>query len=184
MINDTFTAGVVPGGLTDHKEIKILICVVLNSIAEPVSNSNLLEAFTDEGYANYFECADAVSDLIEAGHILQNDANEYSLSATGKTIATELYSDLPATVRERVTDKAFSLHIRSKKEKHHRVDIIKRDNAYFAVCKLCESNGTEVFSVSITVPTMAMAKTVRERFVDNAEEIVRLNMRLLTGESL
>ncbi|NLC79504.1 MAG: DUF4364 family protein [Ruminococcaceae bacterium] len=184
MFSDTFTAGVVPGGLTDHKEIKILICVVLNSIAEPVSNSNLLEAFTEEGYANYFECADAISDLIAAGQLIQNEANEYSLSDSGRTIAAELYSDLPATVRERVTDKAFALHNHSKKEKHHRVDIIKRDDAYFAVCKLCESNGTEVFSVSITVPTKAVAQTVRERFVDNAEEIVRLNMRLLTGESL
>ena len=184
MNNNTFTAGVVPGGLTDHREIKILLCHVLFSLNEPVSNSNLLEAFCEQGSANYFECADAISDLVSAGHLLQNEMNEYTLTETGAYIARELVADVPASVRDLVTDKASELHNRSNKEKHHRVDIIKRDGDYFAICKLCESDGTEIFSVSLSVPNKTFAQLVRDRFVDNAEDIVRTNMEMLTGEKL
>ena len=35
-MEETFTAGIRPGGLTDGREIRILICHILSEIGEPM----------------------------------------------------------------------------------------------------------------------------------------------------
>ncbi len=181
--NDTFTAGVVPGGLTDHTEIKILLCCVLRAVGEPVAKDVLLEALTDQGYANYFECADALSDLEAAGH-LRSENELFSVTACGADIASQLCADVPLTVRERVTARTAALHARKKKEQSHQTEIIRRDVDYLVACRLCDSAGVELFSLRLAAPTLDIARRIRDTFIDDAEAIVRDNTERLTGEKL
>lgn len=184
MSGDTFTAGVVPGGLTDHTEIKILFCCVLQALGEPVPKDVLLTAFTDNGYANYFECADALSDLEHAGHLRRQAESLYELTASGASIAGELCGDVPLTVRERVTARAGVLLRRKKNEESHRTRILHRGADYLVECRLCDKQGVELFALHLAAPTLETAQKIRDTFIDDAEAIVRAATERLTGEKL
>ena len=58
-MEETFTAGIRPGGLTDGGEIRILICHILTAADSPMSFDELTEAVLSDGAANYFEFSDA-----------------------------------------------------------------------------------------------------------------------------
>ncbi|MEA4911553.1 MAG: DUF4364 family protein [Oscillospiraceae bacterium] len=184
MANGTFTAGVVPGGLTDHTEIKILLCCVLRALGEPVEKAVLLSAFTENGYANYFECADALSDLEAAGHLLQSGNECYSVTDSGKRIAAQLCGDVPLTVRERVTARAAALWKRRKNEAVHHTRILHRDLDYLVECSLFDQQGGELFSLRLAAPTLEIAQHMRDAFIDNGEAVVRSATEQLTGEVL
>ena len=69
-MEETFTAGIRPGGLTEGREIRILICYILSELSEPMSFDEMTEAILSDGTANYFEFADALAELRETGCVV------------------------------------------------------------------------------------------------------------------
>ena len=51
-MEETFTAGIRPGGLTEGREIRILICHILSELGEPMSFDEMTEAVLTDGAAN------------------------------------------------------------------------------------------------------------------------------------
>ncbi len=183
MTNETFTAGVEPGGLTTNTEIKILICHVLCEIEMPITQTDLLSALTDRGYANYFESADAISDLLAAALIAEDGDGRFTATAKGRSIADTLSSGLPYTVRERVTARARSLARRKCAENDNKVTIERQDNGSFLVrCSVCDRHGDTVFAVELTAPSRGDAQKLRDSFLDRPTDVVRKNYELLTGQ--
>lgn len=184
MDKNTFTGGVVPGGLTDHTEIKILICFVLSELDTSVSHDDLLEALTGQGYANYFESANALSDLVEAGHLTQAQNNTYCIMDTGRGIAKTLIGDVPLTVRERVLRSAKELVRRNRNRTSHKVAMIETESGYKVRCTICDTAGNELFALELDAPTKHIAQRIRENFVAYAEDIMRFCIVKLIEEEL
>ncbi len=181
MAQNTFTAGVVPGGLTANAEIKILICHVLREIAQPISREDLLEALTARGYANYFECTQALGDLLETGHVARDARGMLSATESGKETAELLASDVALTVRERAVQQARILARRSSPQNAARTELSRLEaGGYRLRCTLNDKEG-EVFALELLAPAMPQAKRMQEVFSDNAEEIVRALYSRLTG---
>lgn len=176
----TFTAGVVPGGLTENSQIKILICYVIGSLALPLSGEGLLEALSGKGYANYFECAGALSELLEARHVETDDGGRYRLTASGREIASLLADDVALTVRERVLDYASAIAKRESNMSSCRAEITRSDAGWQLRGSVSDSSG-QLFALEAMFPSVDAAQRARDRFLDNAEEIVLVNFDLLTG---
>ena len=70
---NAFTAGVEPGGLTHGYEIKILVCYLLGQIGTGMTFTQISDALLHRGLVNYFELANALSDLTESGHLTCED---------------------------------------------------------------------------------------------------------------
>ena len=87
-MEETFTAGIRPGGLTEGREIRILICHILTELGEPMSFDEMTEAVLADGTANYFEFADALAELRESGCVVafktESGINEYTVTESGK----------------------------------------------------------------------------------------------------
>jgi len=184
MDNDTFTAGVVPGGLIDRTQIKILICHILNELEIPIFHDDLLEALTSKGFANYFECADALSELVEAKHIQQNDDRSYAILDQGRKNADILAGDVPLTVRERAFKSARDLAQRTRNLISHKVYVTEIENYFKVRCTICDSSGNELFAVELDAPTKSTAQRIRENFVQKAESVMRYCVTELVNEEL
>lgn len=182
MANDTFTAGVVPGGLTANSEIKILICHVLDAIKLPISQEDLFEALSGQGYANYFECADALSDLLNAGHVAQEELGFYCITPSGHEIAALLSGDVALTVRERTVKQALVLARRSNRRSTNTAEIVKNENGSYTLHCAVRDNDGVIFSLELIAPSLAAAQRMRDSFLDNAETILRDTIAKLTGE--
>ena len=183
MANDAFTAGVVPGGLNSHSEVKILICYLLQALTQAVPHDELVTSLTSKGLVNYFEIAGALSELQEAGHILQDD-NGYRITETGKQIAAMLGDDLPLTVRERALDEVRYAVDYALKKQQNLVEIRDAENGFEVECTVSDEAAGPLFSVTLYAPSRKAALTIRQNFIEKAEEVLRYNISLLTGEEL
>ncbi len=171
MENRAFTAGVVPGGLTTHREIKILICCILATLDAPFRHDMLLDALTMEGMVNYFEAADAISELINAGHVSELDGR-YVITSTGREIAELLRTDVPLTVREKVLAKAARLFRRQVNLEQHHVEIMPREDGFIVRGSISDF-GSELFAVEVYAPNRLHAENIRDNFIDKGADIMR-----------
>ena len=180
MEDSAFAAGVVPGGLTTHREIKILICYLLAKRKSPVQRSIILEALSTEGLANYFECADAMSDLENLGHIVPKDGG-YIASETGVNIAGILEGDIPLTVKERASEYLENYIVMQRNKNQHHVEMVPRGEGYMVRCSISDF-GSDVFAVEVFAPNKKTANEIRDTFIDNAEEIMRAALSSLVSD--
>ena len=181
MEKNAFTAGVVPGGLTTSKEIKILICYLLSVAGEPVGHTLILYALSKEGLVNYFECADAINDLLESGSIEQTD-NAYLLNAVGRDIADNLFEEVPRTIRERaetLLDEGLRMQ---KNRSQHRTEIHRHENGYIVKCSF--SGGfSDLFTMELYAPNRRHALCIERNFIMSGEQLIRSVIEQLTAEN-
>ncbi|NMA07256.1 MAG: DUF4364 family protein [Ruminococcaceae bacterium] len=170
MDDRAFTAGVIPGGLTSDKEIKILICYLLLKVSEPVSHNVIISALTGE-LINYFALSDALADLLKLNNISMSE-NMYSLTESGRSIALTLTEEIPLTVRER-TELSLKNAIRFyKNQQQHHTEILEIDDGFSVRCWISENN-KELLSITIYAPSRKLALLVQKNFIEKGEEIIK-----------
>lgn len=167
-MEETFTAGIRPGGLTGGREIRILICHILSELGEPMSFDELTEAILADGTANYFEFADALAELKETDCIVSfktdSGINEYTVTAAGKAAARTLEGDLPLSVRQKSLLSARNILQRRRIEKENLVSITKTEDGYMIHMRVTDI-GTDLMDLSLFMPTREQALAVKERFL-------------------
>jgi len=184
MNRDTFAQGIEPGGLRTSSDIKMLICYVLGTFNEPLSESHLFEALQEGGLANYFEIGQAISELSIAGNLKQISENGekcYTITDEGRRYADSVETVLPISVREKAVKTAIYLKSKTKTENENRVEIQKRENGYFVTCTVLDGNKV-LMSVGILVADELQALSVKEQFLDNPSMVYGGILALLSGK--
>ncbi len=184
-MEETFTAGIEPGGLTEGREIRILICHILSGVQEPMSFDEMTEAVLAYGTANYFEFADALSELEDTGCVVtfKTDAgiSEYTITEKGKAAALTLQNDLPPSVRDKSVETAKNIIQRRRIEKENLVSITRTEDGY-KIHILVTDIGTDLMELSLFMPTREQAFAVKERFLSDPAGTYMKVLGSLTGE--
>ena len=94
-------AGVSPGGIRDSYHVKILICYLLDKVADPMTEEQLIEILTGDQTVNYFLLTSTIAEMKKLGH-LHKEGKGYCLSPLGRETAEKLSGELPMTLRERL----------------------------------------------------------------------------------
>ncbi len=169
-MEETFTAGIRPGGLTEGREIRILICHILSELGEPMSFDEMTEAVLTDGAANYFEFADALAELRETGCVVsfktEAGINEYTVTEKGRAAAKTLEGDLPFSVREKSAENARNIIQRRRIEKENLVSITKTEDGYVIHIRVTDI-GTDLMDLSLFMPTREQALAVKEKFLSD-----------------
>ena len=184
MAFDALTGGVEPGGLWSIREIRVLVCYLLNTLGQSVSHEDFLEIFTREGLVNYFETGDALSELVKGGSIRCEEIDGkqmYSVTETGKMAANELLSELPISVRERAATAALRLFSRRRSEKEHAVEITENTCGFLVTLTVRDVNA-ELMSIRVPVADRTQANLLRDRFYDDPGAVYTGTLALLTGD--
>lgn len=183
MENDIFKAGVQPGGLTSHNEIKMLICYILSRLADPMSFEMLHEALSENSLVNYFELVQVMEGLVDSGHILlqqENGTELYSATGLGRQAGGEFEAALPLAVREKAVQAAERLMRRSRREKAVRIEVQPQNGGYRLELSIPEQSGALV-SFTLHLPTKEDCELVRRRFLNDPVFIYKGVLALLTG---
>ena len=184
-MEETFTAGIEPGGLTEGREIRILVCHILSGVQEPMSFDEMTEAVLADGSANYFEFADALAELEETGCVVsfKTDAgiSEYTLTDKGKAAALTLQNSLPPSVRDKSLDAAKSIIQRRRIEKENLVSITRTEDGY-KIHMLVTDIGTDLMELSLFMPTREQAYAVKERFLNDPAGTYMKVLEALAGK--
>lgn len=184
-MGETFTAGIRLGGLTDKTEIRILLCNILSSVTEPMSFDELTETVISDGTMNYFELADAVSDLVRDGLMEKNKTDSgisiFSVSDEGRSIAKDLSSKVPVSVLEKAVEKANTIVKLRKNEKENLVSITETEDGYKIHITVTDI-GTDLMELSLFMPTKEQAIMVKEKFLNDPTQIYSEVLRSLAGD--
>ncbi len=179
MFSDAFTNGVKPGGLNSKREIRILLCYLLNSTDIPVTMEHLERALWGEELVNYFELAVAIADLCDNEFIKQEETG-YTLLPKGKEIAENLNRDVALTVKETALKAVIHMQRMAIKSAQHIADIEKLENGYKVNGRM-EENGEEMFSFSLYMPDLASANFVKKQFVLHGDAVYAIMLSGVTA---
>lgn len=185
MAFDTFTAGVRPGGLTQHYEVKILICYLLHHVKQHMSFQEMSDVLQQEGIVNYFEYAEAVSELIASGHLLTIDDIEggqrFQLSDLGIKTSQTFEKSIPLTIREDSVRVAEEYLLKKRIANENLVEIKKTEDGYNISLRITDI-GSDLLDLSLFIPGEEEGLAIKERFLRDPSVIYRGVVALLTGD--
>lgn len=182
MEHDAFASGVAPGGLLNSREIRVLVCYMLNSVDEPMDRQSIVEIIFAEGMANFFETEAAIDELVNLGNLTEDDEGFLELTPVGREASETLTSRLPFTIRTRAIEAAVKLMTRKRRAKDTKVDIVKLDTGVAVTCSI-DRTEHPMMSFTLRVADTEQAELVRDRFLDDPVTIYRLLISLLSGEA-
>ena len=172
-----FTAGVKPGGLTDKREIQILLCYLVKSAA-PLTREAMQGAILEEQLVNYFEFVNALDELQEQG-LIQSTDKGFIVTEKGAVVADTLSDDLPRSVRESAIRAVIRIQIWVHKAAQNKARVEKDGNEYRVICSI-EDMGRDSFQLQFSMPDRLTAEMVKNRFVLKGSEIYASLLNQLT----
>lgn len=180
MINDALDAGIRPGGLRSKKDIKILICYIIDKCSCELSRQSLERALINSQLVNYFEATDCLSDLINLGNI-ELSGEVCTLTDSGKEIAQRLEDSLPSSVRQRAVAAALELCETERRLRENKVEITGAAAGCEVKCRVLGDKTYDLLSIVLNVADREQAKIIENNFLKRPELIYSTVIALLTG---
>lgn len=184
MSSDTFSEGIVPGGLREKNEIKLLVCYLLKTLKRSLTRTQLNEILSEYSVANYFEANGAVSELISGGQVISeiSEGDELiTLTAKAELDVAAIERSLPRSVREKSVAAAVKVLSRERIIKESSVEIVNLDHGFHVKFTVMDMD-TELLKITVYVPDKSQIETVKKNFFDNAVSIYSDIISTLTTE--
>lgn len=178
---EAFTAGVKPGGLTDGTQIRILLCYLIKT-AGPLTRDTLQGALLQEQLVNYFEFANALSELEKQDLVSRDEEGLYITTAKGNNVADTLSFDLPRSVRESAIRAVMQIQSWRHKAAMNRARVTEADGSYRVTCAIGDM-GSDVFRLELTMPDQLTAEMVKNHFIAHGSELYASLLDQLTTPS-
>lgn len=161
------------GYIRDKLDVKVLVLYLTSRAAAPIDFPALTDlSMCDEG-VDYFMFSEAVSDLVESGHLsVEND--RYFITEKGRKICSICEEDLPLSVRQKCDRNLALLNARLRQEAQVRTEIFARDeNNGFSVRLILDDNDGNLMTVELYSPTEEQAQKLANSFRNCPERIYR-----------
>ena len=161
------------GYIRDKLDVKVLVLYPTSRTAAPIDFPALTDlSLCDEG-VDYFMLSEAVSDLIESGHLLLED-DRYSITEKGRKICSICEEDLPLSIRQKCDRNLTVLNARLRQEAQIRTEIIPRaENSGFTVRLILDDNDGNLMTAELYSPTEEQASKLACSFRNCPERIYR-----------
>ena len=179
---NAFTAGVEPGGLTNDFEVRFLVCYLLGSLKKPVTFQEMGEILQETGCVNYFEYADAFSELTASGQVEQTPEGECRLLPLGEKAKAEFETYIPLSVREKTLEAARSYLARKRRLGKIRITYHAVEDGYLLEVRMMDY-GTDLMNLQVFLPTEKDCRRARERIYQEPTSVYQGLLHLLLGES-
>lgn len=161
------------GYIRDKLDIKVLVLYLTSRTAAPIDFPALTDlSMCDEG-VDYFMFSEAVSDLVESGHLLLEE-DRYSITEKGRKNGSICEESLPLSVRQKCDRNLAKLNSRLRQEAQVRTDIIPRvQNEGFTVRLVLDDNDGNLMTTELYSPSEEQAKKLANSFRKCPERIYR-----------
>lgn len=173
MSSDTFSEGILPGGLREKNEIKLLVCYLLKTMKRSLTRTQISEIMAEYSVANYFEVNGAVSELISGGQVISEicDGDELiTITAKAELDVLAIEGTLPRSVKEKSVAAALKILSRERIIKESNVEILPLEHGFHVKFTVMDMD-TELLKITVYVPDEGQIETVKKNFFNNAVTI-------------
>ena len=169
------------GFIHDKLDIKFLILYIMARVAAPIDFHALTDLTMCDDGVDYFEFAEAVSELVETGHLTLEE-ELYAITDKGLRNSQICESSLPYSVRLRC-DKNIAIWNRKLRRKSQvRAVWDQRANGTYTVRLNLDDDMGSVMDLRLMVVREDMAKVLSERFQKDPEKLYSKIMDLLLSD--
>ena len=168
------------------KNVKIFILYLMENINYPLDYTTLNDIIMQTDYVMYLDFAECFYEMIDLGFIIEYKGEEgepstYMVSDKGRIIASELHTDIIASILDKSLAAALRYLDFKKRGITTKTSVERRmDGRYDFTCKILEK-GQEIMSTTVAVDTLLRAERMRDNFSDKTEGIYKATLALLAG---
>ncbi len=161
------------GFIRDKLDVKVLVLYLTSRTAAPIDFPALTDlSMCDEG-VDYFMFSEAVSDLLESGH-LSSENNRYSITEKGRKICSICEEDLPVSIRQKCDRNLAVINARLRQEAQIRTEITPRaENGGFTVRMILDDNDGNLMTAELYSPTEEQANNLATTFRKYPDRVYR-----------
>ena len=170
------------GFIHDKLDIKLLVLYIMDRAAAPIDFATLTDlALCDEGM-NYFQYAEAVSELTDSGH-LEQQGEFYSISDKGRRACAAGESSLSPVVRQRCVRRLEPLNQALKRKAQVRAQVEETPQGVFVRLSMDDDQGN-LLSLTLLTPAQEVAQQIADGFLDHPDRVYNglLGVLLAGGE--
>ncbi|NLA76346.1 MAG: DUF4364 family protein [Clostridiales bacterium] len=167
---DAFSGGIVPGGLRNRSEIRLMICYLPCGVEHPMTRGQITSVIDGEQIANYFEVNSAISELVNSGALVAAngaDGEMFTVSDEGRSAAETLETTLPRTVRDKAVAAAMHLLAKSSVNRNTKVVEEKLEAGGYNATFILTDGERELMSLKMYVADSMQLDKLKTKFLDS-----------------
>lgn len=167
-------------------ENKLLVLYVMESLKQPITNTQLTEIILENNFINYFTLQQYISELISSDFLRYKKVNDKNLVyITEKGSSTlSFFSDRISSIKKKIIDD-YLLSIKDSIKKELTINsdyTLGKDNSFLVDLQALE-NDNLLISLKVSVPTKKQALSLCNRWKDNPSDIYNKIMNSLFNDS-
>lgn len=157
------------GFIHDKLDIKLLVLYIMDRIAGPIDFATLTDLAMCDGGVDYFQFAEAVAELLDSGHLAQ-DQEHYAVTDKGRQACAAGESSLSPVIRRRCDQRLIPLNQVLKRKAQIRAQLRPQSNG-FDVCLTMDDDEGCLFSLTLLAPSQEDAQRIADHFLKYPDRI-------------
>lgn len=169
------------GFIHDKLDIKLLILFMASRLAGPVAFDVFADlALCDDG-VNYFQLAEAASELVSAGHLTDADGT-LCITAQGRQVIEQGADSLPRVIRQRCEKRAAPVNEALLRARQASAQVESADNGTWRLRLAFHEGDEELLGLSLWTPDEKCAREAAKRFKNNPARVYNGVLNILMDE--
>jgi hypothetical protein len=157
------------GFIHDKLDIKLLVLYLMDRVAAPIDFSTLTDLSMCDSGVDYFQFAEAVSELVDSGHITQ-DGEFYAVTGKGRRACAAGESSLSSVIRSRCDHRLAPLNQALKRKAQVRAELRPQPLGY-DVCLAMDDDQGSLFSLTLLAPSQEDGQRIADQFLQHPDRI-------------
>ena len=157
------------GFIHDKLDIKLLVLYIMDRVAAPIDFATLTDLALCDSGVDYFQFAEAVAELLESGHLMQ-DGEFYAVTDKGRRTCAAGESSLSSVIRRRCDQRLAPLNQALKRKAQVRAELRLQSGGY-DVCLMMDDDQGSLFSLTLLAPTKEDGQRIADQFLRHPDRI-------------
>lgn len=161
---------------------KLIILYMLNKVNFPLTNSQLIDFFSEKNYTNYFTLQNVINELVDS-HLISvekiRNSSYYHITSEGSETLGFFVNKIPGAIIDDIDIYLMSNKYELRNEVGTIADYYKSTNQdYIVHCQVKEGQGT-LIEINLSVPTKEEASSMCNKWKDASQDIYKYIMKSL-----
>ena len=171
--------------LTDKNDIKIFILYLLYNVHYPLDFDTINDIVVQDEFVGYFDFAECFAELLDAGHIIEENTNGvdmYAITETGVQVAVQLQSSIMAPIREKSLKSALRILSFQKSKAELKSTVDKREDGKYSFKCSIQEGGVPTMEIHFVVDSLERAEKMKANFNERPEAVYKGILAMLACE--
>lgn len=157
------------GFIHDKLDIKLLVLYLMDRVAAPIDFATLTDLALCDSGVDYFQYAEAVAELLESGHLTQNE-EFYAVTGKGRRTCAAGESSLSPVIRRRCDQRLAPLNQALKRKAQVRAELRPQSDGY-SVCLSMDDEQGSLFSLTLLASSQEDGQRIADQYLQHPDRI-------------